>query len=112
MSETGDGGRVTRDGVEETGEQAAPTRITRRRALQVLGTVPVAAALDPGLLAQQPKPLQPAVTSQVPAGPTPAAPAAPADSGPRLTRVSQTSTVAAWGRLACLCSSPCRLWNR
>ena len=82
MSETGDGGRVTRDGVEETGEQAAPTRITRRRALQVLGTVPVAAALDPGLLAQQPKPLQPAVTSQVPAGPTAAAPAAPA-AGPR-----------------------------
>jgi len=82
MSETGDGGRVTRDGVEETGEQAAPTRITRRRALQVLGTVPVAAALDPGLLAQQPKPLQPAVTSQVPTGPTAAAPAALA-AGPR-----------------------------
>src|SRR5205823_14722609 len=33
-------------------------------------------------LAQQPKPLQPAVTSQVPAGPTAAAPAAPA-AGPR-----------------------------
>ena len=26
MSETGDGGRVTRDGVEETGEQAAHLR--------------------------------------------------------------------------------------
>ena len=49
-------------------ETAAPTTITRRRALQVLGAVPVAAALGQAP-AQQPKPLTPGVTSQVPSGP-------------------------------------------
>jgi hypothetical protein len=63
--------RETTDG---TGEETAPAVITRRRALQVLGAVPVAAALGQAP-AQQPKPLTPGVTSQVPSGP--AATAAP-----------------------------------
>jgi len=61
LPDTGDGSRV-RD------ETAAPTTITRRRALQVLGAVPVAAALGQAP-AQQPKPLTPGVTSQIPSGP-------------------------------------------
>ncbi len=84
MSDLGDGHGATGeeppapgDGRQATGEKAA-TGITRRRALQVLGAVPVAAALGQ-VPAQQPKPLTPAVTSQVPSGPaaTVAAPAAP-----------------------------------
>jgi len=61
LPDTGDGSRVT-------DETAAPTTITRRRALQVLGAVPVAAALGQAP-AQQPKPLTPGVTSQIPSGP-------------------------------------------
>ena len=54
---------------ESNDTTASEKVISRRRALQVLGAVPVAAALgqQPG---QQAKPLTPAVTSQVPSGPT------------------------------------------
>ena len=58
-----------RDLPGESNDTTAPEKvISRRRALQVLGAVPVAAALgqQPG---QQQKPLTPAVTSQVPSGP-------------------------------------------
>ena len=75
MSETGDELPETVDGQHATDDKPA-TVITRRRALQVLGAVPVAAALGQAP-AQQPKPLTPGVTSQVPSGPA-AAPAAPA----------------------------------
>jgi hypothetical protein len=54
----------------------SPKVITRRRALQVLGAVPVAAALGQQPEQQQ-KPLTPGVTSQVPTPPA-AAPAAAA----------------------------------
>jgi len=60
---TGDGRRAA-----EEDEAATPNTITRRRALQVLGAVPVAAALVQAPV-QQPKPLTPGVTSQVPSGP-------------------------------------------
>jgi len=45
------------------------TDMNRRRALQVLGAVPAAAALGVQQAPQQPKPLTPGVTSQVPANP-------------------------------------------
>ena len=48
----------------------SPKVITRRRALQVLGAVPVAAALGQQAPGQQQKPLTPGVTSQVPTAPT------------------------------------------
>ncbi len=65
------------DDVRDVSDQSdettiSPKVITRRRALQVLGAVPVAAALgqQPG---QQQKPLTPGVTPQVPTPPAPAA---------------------------------------
>lgn len=59
-----------RDLPDESNDTTAPEKvISRRRALQVLGAVPVAAALGQQP-AQQQKPLTPAVTSQVPSGPT------------------------------------------
>lgn len=61
--ETREPGHGTRD------EDAAPSAISRRRALQVLGAVPVAAALGPTVVAQQAKTLAPAVASQVPNAP-------------------------------------------
>ena len=64
--------------------------ISRRRALQVLGTVPVAAALgqQPG---QQPKPLRPGVTPPVPTTATAPAHAAPA--GPKFFNEHEWKTV-------------------
>ena len=56
--------------VEEPG-----SGVTRRRALQILGAVPVAAALGQQTAPQQQKPLTPAVTSQVPTAPGAAPPA-------------------------------------
>ena len=62
---------------DERSRDAAPQAdngVTRRRALQILGAVPVAAALgqqagSPQTPPQQQKPLTPGVTSQVPTGP-------------------------------------------
>jgi gluconate 2-dehydrogenase gamma chain len=45
--------------------------VTRRRALQILGAVPVAAALGAQQTPQQQKPLTPGVTSQTPTPPAP-----------------------------------------
>lgn len=63
------------DDVRELPDQSdetaiSPKVITRRRALQVLGAVPVAAALGQQTPGQQQKPLTPGVTSQVPTAPT------------------------------------------
>jgi hypothetical protein len=65
--------------------------ISRRRALQVLGAVPVAAAIgqQPG---QQQKPLTPAVTPQVPTGPA-AAPRAGGAAGPHFFNNHEWRTV-------------------
>lgn len=64
--------------------------ITRRRALQVIGAVPVAAALgqQPG---QQQKPLTPGVTPQVPTPPT--GPQAAGVAGPRFFNNHEWRTV-------------------
>jgi hypothetical protein len=64
--------------------------ISRRRALQVLGAVPVAAAIgqQPG---QQQKPLTPAVTPQVPTGPV--APQAAGAAGQRFFNAHEWKTV-------------------
>jgi hypothetical protein len=51
-------------------DQGSAGSLTRRRALQIFGAVPVAAALGGGT--QQQKPLIPAVTSQLPNPPAPA----------------------------------------
>ena len=58
----------------ERAHQNENAGVTRRRALQILGAVPVAAAMgqqvgSPKTPPQQQKPLTPAVTSQVPSGP-------------------------------------------
>lgn len=96
MREAGSG---TPDAVESAdGNQASPIEttaisekvISRRRALQVLGAVPVAAAIgqQPG---QQQKPLTPAVTPQVPTGP--AAPQAAGVAAPRFFNNHEWKTV-------------------
>jgi gluconate 2-dehydrogenase subunit 3-like protein len=63
-----DDARELPDQPDET--TVSPKVITRRRALQVLGAVPVAAALGQQAPGQQQKPLTPGVTSQVPTAPT------------------------------------------
>jgi len=73
----------------DAGQPASPI-MSRRRALQVLGAVPVAAAIGQQPVTPQ-KPLTPAVTSQVPSTPgqTPGAPA-----GPRFFNRHEWKTVA------------------
>ena len=66
--------------------------VTRRRALQILGAVPAAAALGvQEAPAQQPtKPLQPPTTGQLPSTPTPGA----ATQGPKFFNKHEWATVA------------------
>ena len=70
MSDARDAGNSK---AEDDAQQAGPG-VTRRRALQILGAVPVAAALGAQQQPQQPqqpqKPFIPGVTSQVPTPPT------------------------------------------
>src|SRR5437763_12666352 len=72
-------------------DHASGSIVTRRRALQILGALPAAAALGAQQpAAQQPqKPLQPGVTSQVPSTATPGAP-----KGPRFFTKHEWATVA------------------
>jgi len=80
---------------DDRAEQAPPTRVmSRRRALQVLGTVPVAAALgQQPIPPQQQKPLTPGVTSQIPTKPGETPPRAVA-TAPRFFNRHEWKTVA------------------
>jgi len=97
MSEAGSGKGEEDYGEEQSGAPAVETTgisekvISRRRALQVLGAVPVAAAIgqQPG---QQQKPLTPGVTPQVPTGPA-ATPHAAGPAGPHFFNNHEWRTV-------------------
>jgi gluconate 2-dehydrogenase gamma chain len=79
------------DEVSDLGSRLSEKGVTRRRALQILGAVPVATALGAQQAPTQGKPLQPGVTSQVPSKPgeTPGAP-----KGPRFFNGHEWKTVA------------------
>lgn len=95
MSEAGSGKRKTEERQDDTGAPSIETAtisekvISRRRALQVLGAVPVAAAIGQQP-AQQPKPLTPGVTPPVP---TPTAAAPHAAVGPKFFNNHEWKTV-------------------
>jgi len=95
MSEERDsvvGGRLSGDTeASEDREQGAENGVTRRRALQILGAVPIATALGAQQpVTQQPQaPLTPGVTSQVPSTGTPGA-----QRGPKFFDKHEWATVA------------------
>jgi hypothetical protein len=71
---TGSGEKEAADGVDDVTTPTAGNGVTRRRALQILGAVPVATALG---AQQPPKPLHPPTTGQLPTAATPGAPTGP-----------------------------------
>jgi gluconate 2-dehydrogenase gamma chain len=88
---TGHGSQVSEEDAERSARPTTETGVTRRRALQILGAVPVATALG----AQQPatqqpaKPLHPPTTGQTPSTEQPGAPR-----GPKFFNKHEWATVA------------------